>query len=204
MSENEKKNASMKAAEPPSEATVLRDRLVSALERVGFSVHFGDRMLLDMQIVANAELKMLEVTPRNRATRRFPFAEVERLCGLLLTKRDTRGQWHRLSNDDVHDVFNTVLLSATGRHRGLFQDGSFEPLSREIARIERAIEKRHNEIQRLDGPDGPPSTRTSDSFQNALIDRNERASLWLRILLLKRNEPGDAETAEAIRCSAWP
>ena len=164
------------------------EQLQSALVRKGYAR--SDLVCADLRTTS------IIVDFQTMATRRIPIDAIDDL-----TKRidnlSERPRW-----DELHDAFDAVLLPRTGRHRGLGYDGNCSPIDVEIYRNKNALLRYRRLLSESYEKDGPPSTYSS--YQNRLVEKMERVSKWLCVLLNKRNDPGDESLVHAISIDAWP
>jgi len=141
--------------------------------------------------------------------RRVPYACIKRLGVLLsMAPRIGNGRAGMVPIDKLHDCFDDALLHATGRHRGVMQDGSASLLDIEIGRARLATKRRRERMRILETLYNPSTghccTSCASTEYNALCKKDERAAHWLCVLLLKRNEPDDVWLASAIQEMNWP
>jgi hypothetical protein len=116
--------------------------------------------------------------------RRVPVDVTPALCDLI-AKAPRKGG--NVCWDAIHDAFDAVLLPATGRHRGLYQDGSFSLRLREIARVKLAIRRRKELLVALGTciHVGAAVECATCTKRNRLKRRQERAAKWLDVLVCK-------------------
>lgn len=118
--------------------------------------------------------------------RRVPLNVINELCQRIDCAPRLGGNvcW-----DALHDAFDAVLLPATGRHRGLFQDGSFDVRIRDIARIKLACLRRIKMLNDLGVCIHFGSAICVKCDKRArLRGQQERAKAWLSVLLAKSKD----------------
>lgn len=164
------------------------ERLQSALARKGY-------VRPDL-VCADLETNSVIVDFRTMSLRRIPIHAIDDLSQRIEGLSDCP-RW-----DELHDAFDAVLLPRTGRHRGLGPDGRAQPIDIEIYRNKSAIVRYRRLLDESYEDNGPPSDYSA--YQTWLIEKMERASKWLCILLGKRNDVGDEQLAYSISIDAWP
>lgn len=163
----------------------------------------------DVRVTDEPALSCLLVEIGDCEPRRVPYSCVRRLGVLLsMAPKQGNGRARMVSFDKLHDCFDDALLHATGRHRGVRQDGSASPLDIDIGRAKLATKRRRERMHVLETLYNPSTghccTSCASKEYNELCEKDKRAAHWLCVLLLKRNEPDDVWLASAVQEMNWP